>query len=601
MGNPQAGPDYTVNSTGPENDGVCSDEFGDCTLREAINAANADGFPGGAIHLGNAETYTLTAPDNPGNGLPAISTEIGIIGNSSIIARHASAPPFRIFQVPAGGNLLLDNVTVTGGEATGATGDGGGIFVNGGQLAIFNSRISGNRAAIGTTGTNGGPGRHGGGIAISGGGTAVITDSTIGGNIAGTGGLGLELNGGDGGNGGGIALLGGTLTMERSLVNVNFAGTGRFSDSGSGGWGGGGGGLYLAGGSSAQISNTTIRANAAGGGAVGTTGNGRGGSGGGMAVPSTIATLTNVTFSDNNVGLAGGAGAINGSGSGMGDSGGAVTVRNSIMANGPGGNCGLLPQLGSGNNISTDSTCGTTFAQRTLGQINFGTFGNNGGPTLTLPLVPPSAAIDAGNDSFCENPPVFNIDQRGFPRPRDGDNNGTATCDIGAYEYCLDSDADIRCDFFDNCPTIANADQADGDTDGPGDACDNCPAWYNPSQMPPPNYGPKQGNGADSDCDNFTDSRETYLGTDPTQHCAANTGIHNEDPDPWPVDTNDNMLANTIDVGALVFSLNSFANQTPPDTRWNQRHDFNGNGVVNTLDIGAYVFVLNESCSPSGP
>jgi hypothetical protein len=64
---------------------------------------------------------------------------------------------------------------------------------------------------------------------------------------------------------------------------------------------------------------------------------------------------------------------------------------------------------------------------------------------------------------------------------------------------------------------------------------------------------------------------------------------------------NDNRLANTLDVGQLVFSLNSRANQTPPDPRWNQRHDFNGNGVVNTIDVGAYVFVLNRSCSPFGP
>jgi hypothetical protein len=34
----------------------------------------------------------------------------------------------------------------------------------------------------------------------------------------------------------------------------------------------------------------------------------------------------------------------------------------------------------------------------------------------------------------------------------------------------------------DNCPAIANADQADGDGDGVGTACDNCPAVANPDQ-----------------------------------------------------------------------------------------------------------------------
>ena len=52
---------------------------------------------------------------------------------------------------------------------------------------------------------------------------------------------------------------------------------------------------------------------------------------------------------------------------------------------------------------------------------------------------------------------------------------------------------------------------------------------------------------------------------------------------------------------AFVLSLNSFANQNPPDPHWNQRHDFNGNGVVNTIDVGRFVFVLKGSCALSGP
>ena len=34
-------------------------------------------------------------------------------------------------------------------------------------------------------------------------------------------------------------------------------------------------------------------------------------------------------------------------------------------------------------------------------------------------------------------------------------------------------------DGIDNCPTDANADQADSDNDGIGDACDNCVSVYN--------------------------------------------------------------------------------------------------------------------------
>jgi len=50
-----------------------------------------------------------------------------------------------------------------------------------------------------------------------------------------------------------------------------------------------------------------------------------------------------------------------------------------------------------------------------------------------------------------------------------------------------DPDADGVCNVsgfgpVDNCPAVANADQADGDQDGVGDACDNCPAIANTSQ-----------------------------------------------------------------------------------------------------------------------
>jgi len=54
---------------------------------------------------------------------------------------------------------------------------------------------------------------------------------------------------------------------------------------------------------------------------------------------------------------------------------------------------------------------------------------NNGGKTETHNLLTGSPAIDAGDNSLL-NP----IDQRGLPRKKDGNGDGIAVVDIGAFE-----------------------------------------------------------------------------------------------------------------------------------------------------------------------
>jgi hypothetical protein len=60
---------------------------------------------------------------------------------------------------------------------------------------------------------------------------------------------------------------------------------------------------------------------------------------------------------------------------------------------------------------------------------------NNGGPTQTMALGAGSAAIDAGMYEGCQDVQLNTRDQRGYARFFDGNGDGVAYCDIGAYEY----------------------------------------------------------------------------------------------------------------------------------------------------------------------
>ena len=70
-----------------------------------------------------------------------------------------------------------------------------------------------------------------------------------------------------------------------------------------------------------------------------------------------------------------------------------------------------------------------------LAQI-LGPLQNNGGPTQTHALLAGSPALDAGDPGGCRNSQgaLLSTDQRGFARHVDGNNDGTARCDIGAVE-----------------------------------------------------------------------------------------------------------------------------------------------------------------------
>jgi hypothetical protein len=78
-----------------------------------------------------------------------------------------------------------------------------------------------------------------------------------------------------------------------------------------------------------------------------------------------------------------------------------------------------------GHNLSSDHSCSFTGSgSLTNTDPKLGPLANNGGPTLTMALLPGSPAIDAGS---AVGAPA--TDQRGIPRPQ-----GPGV-DIGAFEY----------------------------------------------------------------------------------------------------------------------------------------------------------------------
>lgn len=171
-------------------------------LIAAITAANTAG--GGTISLGQGCHYALRSANNGGNGLPVIKTRITVNGNRATIDGTGKV---RVLEVDGpGGNLSLQDVTITGGSAD----NGGGIDNAGGTVTLNHSRVTGNTAT-----------QAGGGIASATNPSSVakltLNNSEVTGNSQ-----TLDPQGG-GGGGGGIVNILGTVTLNRSEVNGNTA------------------------------------------------------------------------------------------------------------------------------------------------------------------------------------------------------------------------------------------------------------------------------------------------------------------------------------------------------------------------------------------
>ncbi|MEZ4468983.1 MAG: lectin-like protein [bacterium] len=90
------------------------------------------------------------------------------------------------------------------------------------------------------------------------------------------------------------------------------------------------------------------------------------------------------------------------------------------------------------------------------------------------------------------NADQLDTDRDGLGDASDADDDGDGVSDddeaacgsdgLDGASVPADADGDGLCDALDNCPDVANADQADADGDGVGDACDNCAAIANADQ-----------------------------------------------------------------------------------------------------------------------
>jgi hypothetical protein len=392
-----------VTSNGDDNDdrvpvpsdGSCDPDAGVCTLREAIQTANA--------HAGEdsitlpADTYTLNIPganeEASATGDLDITEDLKINGAgaeaTTIDAAGATGLGDRVLDIQADVTAEISDLTITGGVAE----LGAGIDVHfsfglpAGRLILNNSTVSGNTATGGA----------GGGGGLFNGGAVTVTNSTFSAN--------------SGSYGGGIRNFG-ALTLNNSTISNNSA------DSVGGGLSNEGFGTTI------TIANSTFSANSAG-------------NAGGLFNSQTDATITitNSTFSANSANSGGGL--LNR---------GTINIKNSIVANSPfGGDCsGTITSFGV--NLSSDNTCG--FVSPSLHGVFAGLDGlalNPPGTTKTHALCPtdsagpvgvlciialPSVAIDAVTDcTDTAGTPVL-TDQRGVHRPQPA----TGACDIGAYE-----------------------------------------------------------------------------------------------------------------------------------------------------------------------
>jgi CSLREA domain-containing protein len=261
-------------------DGVCLGASGYCTLRAAIQQANA--FPGPDVIKLKTGLYMLTitgtAEDLGATGDLDITDNLAIIGTGAKNTFINGGKLDRVFHIIGSISVSFNNLTIQNGLATeggpGGEAVGGGILNDGSTLKIIASTIS-NNIASGPSG----PGLAlGGGIYNVGGSLTIkkgpITNikSTISNNVA---------RGGSYGGGGGILASSTVVTIRGSTLFNNVAQGDSYGE---------GGGIYNFV-STVTITRSILSNNFASGITAG--------NGGGIYTDSTVVTITESTLSNN--------------------------------------------------------------------------------------------------------------------------------------------------------------------------------------------------------------------------------------------------------------------------------------------------------------
>ncbi|WP_443192161.1 choice-of-anchor Q domain-containing protein [Pseudomonas indica] len=418
-----------VSKTGDSLDGACD---ADCSLREAVVLANE--LPGRQRILLPAGTYTLTLPTERGdperdeqevrfdedenqNGDLDIHGELDIIGAGLDQTVIDGTGNDRIMEIFADSTVTMRGLTLRNGYSSFY---GGGI-ANEGDLTLRHVRLEHNSYYH----PWGGGRKQGGGIANDG--TLRVYYGQFDGNTA---------SGGDSNEGFGGAIYNtGILLVRDSLFRRNHA---RNDDDSSGE----GGAINNAG--HADIARSSFVQNYAGyGGALANGG---------------YLKMSNSTLTDNSSAWLSRNGIVQNGGTRAGGVGPMYLIHVTIAGN---RNYGLVNNgdlvirnsLISGNYHDDEATyynCENRGRYKAIGLLlgtgpgdcmgdyfveNEATFtqvlfplADNGGFSPTFALRPGSPALDTAIGSCSDH------DQRWVPRPQDGDGDGVAICDLGAYE-----------------------------------------------------------------------------------------------------------------------------------------------------------------------